>query len=247
MAGVSTTAFITHCWRKVGPKALLLLMLAWLLGGAGGAIAQTPRNGTLQVREVVLQQRDSAVLLEARLALELPEVVNSALHKGIPIIFVAHARIVRPRWYWRNAVLAEVRRYYRLSYQPLTDRWRLSISAEQPQLGSGLMLGQNFSSMDEALSVMRRVVDWRIGRDADFKSGDVYDVNFGFQLAVDQLPKPLQIGWSLRDDWHMEAGADFRWTPIAEPEAPPSHTVSPASLTPGMTGPNQTVGDGSRP
>jgi hypothetical protein len=235
MAFVSTTAFITHCWKNAWLRTLGLL-LTGLICGTGALLAQTAAGAALHVMQAALLERDHAVLLEARMTLEPSEAVKDALHKGIPVFFMAHARILRPRWYWTDAVVAEVHRYYRLSYQPLTDRWRLSIGSERPQPGVGLTLGQNFNSLDDALNVMRRVVDWRVGERGDFKTGDLYDVEFGFQLDVSQLPRPLQIGMSRLDDWHMEAVAGFRWSPDGQP-ATSQAEAGAAALQPAAEGP----------
>ncbi len=52
------------------------------------------------------------------------------MHKGIPMFFVMEAQVRRDRWYLvATRVVAEATRYLRLSYQPLTRRWRLSTSS----------------------------------------------------------------------------------------------------------------------
>ncbi|MFT4191150.1 MAG: DUF4390 domain-containing protein [Comamonas sp.] len=199
------------------------------------AHAQEARAAGVRVLEASLHERDTAVRLDAHLALALPEAVEQALRKGIPVIFVAQTRIVQSRWYWRDAILADTRRYYRLSYQPLTDRWRLGISAERPQAGGGLTFGQNFASLDEALNVLRRLGEWRIAARTDFASGEVYRVEFAFHLDVAQLPRLLQIGMSGQDDWRIAAQVDFRWTP--EPPAPTPNPTAALADTPAAAPP----------
>ena len=174
--------------------------------------------------------------MSASLDIVLPELVDEALHKGIPIFFVAQTRILRERWYWSDRVMAQVQRYYRLSYQPLTDRWRLSVSGERPQSGGGWALGQNFDNLEQALAVLRRIVDWRLANAADFSTQDVYTVEFGLQLDVSQLPRPLQIGMTGQTDWRLGALIDFQWSPssrpaVARPAAPPA-PVHPAPAEP---------------
>ena len=47
-------------------------------------------------------------------------------------------------------MVAEATRYLRLSYQPLTRRWRLSTSSVPfTNSGLGVVLGQNFDELDE--------------------------------------------------------------------------------------------------
>ncbi|KAF1019053.1 MAG: hypothetical protein GAK30_03345 [Paracidovorax wautersii] len=233
MVRVSMTAFITHCWKKCRLSAGLAALTAvfWLGVWAPPAQAQEMRAGTIRVMEASLQAREAAVTLSANMNIALPELAEEALHKGIPLFFVAQARVVQPRWYWTDAVVADVQRFYRLSYQPLTDRWRLSISAERLQPGGGLALGQNFDSLADALAVLRRIPDWRVGSAGDFSPGSVYTVEFGFRLDVSQLPRPLQIGMTGQENWRFGAQVEFRWAAPA-PASVPAPAAVPASEPP---------------
>lgn len=223
------TAFITHCWRRSRLSAIVaaLTVVFWLGLWVPPAQAQEMRAGTIRVMEASLNTRETAVLLSANMDLALPQLAEEALHKGIPLFFVAQTRVVQPRWYWTDAVVADVQRFYRLSYQPLTDRWRLSISAERPQPGGGLAFGQNFESLSDALGVMRRIVDWRVGNGGDFSPGGVYAVEFGFRLDVTQLPRPLQIGMTGQENWRLGARVEFNWAApaTASPQSPAPEPV----------------------
>jgi hypothetical protein len=67
--------------------------------------------------------------LSAQVDFELPHVVEDALLKGVPVFFVAQVAVLRERWYWKDRKrIAAVRRQFRLSFHPLTQRWRLNIS-----------------------------------------------------------------------------------------------------------------------
>ena len=54
----------------------------------------------------------------------------------------------------------------RLSYQPLTRRWRLQVSPT-PIGNSGLALGQNFDTREEALAAVQRISRWKIADAAE--------------------------------------------------------------------------------
>ena len=78
------------------------------------------------------------MLLSANVKFELPTVIDDALDKGIPMFFVAEAVLFRDRWYWYDKEMASAARHMRLSYQPLTRRWRLVVSpTADRQLGPG--------------------------------------------------------------------------------------------------------------
>lgn len=128
--------------------------------------------------------------------------VEDALHKGIPVHFVAEAEVLRERWYWADRSVALARRYLRLSYQPLTRRWRLNTSSEQlTNAGLGVSLTQSFDTLDEALTAVQRIGRWRIASAADIDDGGRHLLRFRFRLDASQLPRTLQIGSVGHSDW----------------------------------------------
>jgi hypothetical protein len=140
---------------------------------------------------------------------ELPQAVDEALAKGIPMFFVAEAAIFRDRWYWYDKRVAYAARHMRLAFQPLTRRWRLQISSS-PIGNSGLVLGQMFDSRDEALAAVQRVSRWRIADANDVDPESVHNLDFRFRLDVSQLPRPFQIGAVGQADWTILATRNQR-------------------------------------
>jgi hypothetical protein len=102
-------------------SAGLLLALCWY------APAAQAQHG--EVSDLQLERGADGLYLLGALRLELPTIVQDALYKGISMHFIADAEVLRPRWYWTDKVVAHATRYVRLSYQPLTRRWRLAQSA----------------------------------------------------------------------------------------------------------------------
>ncbi len=155
-----------------------------------------------------LERAEDAVMLSTQLTFDLPSVVEDALLKGIPIFFVAHVDLVRERWYWVNKKVASVERHMRLSYHPLTRRWRLNLaSGDIPETALGLALNQNFESMADAMATVRRIFRWKIADLTDIEPAGKYVVEFNFQLDVTQLPRPLQIGTLGQSDWLISLAA----------------------------------------
>ena len=180
--------FVVCCWA-----------LWW---GPGAAVFAQQDAGEAQGLRI--ERAEDGLYLGASFDFTLPDLAEDALHKGIPMFFVMEAQVRRDRWYWSDRVVAEDTRYLRLSYQPLTRRWRLSTSSVPfTNSGLGVVLGQNFDELDEALSAMRRVIRWRIG-DADVLEPDAaHTVQLRFRLDMSQLPRPLQSGAAGRSDWNL--------------------------------------------
>jgi hypothetical protein len=203
-------AFITRCWSKARAELSALLACA-LLGGAMSLHAQPV---AVNVSELDLRRNGDMVELNVGLQFELPGPVLDALHKGLPVIFVAEAEIVRERWYWLDKRVASAQRQMRLVYQPLTRRWRLSIGSGPGRPGeAGAALGQTFDSLDEALALIRRFVGWRVAEFAALEAGSTHRLDFRFRLDTAQLPRPLQIGTLGESDWVLAASASRRLQP----------------------------------
>ncbi|MES2939193.1 MAG: DUF4390 domain-containing protein [Pseudomonadota bacterium] len=184
------------------------LLCAWLaLAWLAPAAAQT--GGHAEVAQLRMERGDDGVLLSASVQFDMPQVVEDALAKGIPMFFVAEATLYRDRWYWYDKRQATAMRHMRLSYQPLTRRWRLQVSSAQ--IGSaGLALGQTFETRDEALAAVQRISRWKIADLGDLEPDARYNVDFHFRLDVSQLPRPFQIGAVGQADWNVSVTRNQR-------------------------------------
>ena len=199
--------FITRCWKSPLPS----LLLGWLVTavlGLGVALAQAPIAGA-ETPQLRLERADDALWLSTQLQFDLSPAVLDALHKGIPIFFVAEADVLRERWYWTNKKIVTAKRQFRLAYQPLTNRWRLNItSGEMVEPALGLALNQNFDSWRDALATVRRMTRWKIADASDLAPNARYLVEFRFRLDLAQLPRPLQIGTLGQSDWSVVLGSE---------------------------------------
>jgi len=185
--------------RALRGAVVMLLLLAFGLA----------RADLGEVTQLRLERADEGVLLSSAVRFDLPPSVEDALLKGIPMFFVAEASLLRDRWYWYDKQVASAERHMRLSYQPLTRRWRLQVSA-QPIGSSGQALGQSFETQDEAMDAVKHVARWKIADVADLEPDARYSVDFRFRLDVSQLPRPFQIGAVGHADWNISAARTQR-------------------------------------
>jgi len=198
------TAFITHCLRNVRLDLIGLLACACLVWAPPGtARAEAPAT---EISLLKFERASDAVLLTATLKFELPAAVQDALLKGVAIIFVAEADVLRERWYWMNKKVVSAERHMRLAYQPLTRRWRLNVASGRiSNVGLGMALNQNFESLPDALAAVQRLSRWKIADVSDIDLEQNQLVDFRFRLDVSQLPRPLQIGTLGQTDWDISA------------------------------------------
>lgn len=134
---------------------------------------------------------DHALTLDYQARLTLTPAVEDALKRGVPLYFVAQATVYRGRWYWRDERLARVTRSWRLSYQPLTSSWRLSLGG----------LSQGFATLEEAIDQLSRVSGWRLLDAERLEPGERHYLEFSFQLDRNQLPPPMQF--EIGSDWKI--------------------------------------------
>jgi hypothetical protein len=172
--------------------ACVLLLAGWPAAGA--------EVNSAEVTQLQAERTEDGVLLSATIQFDLPQVVEDALAKGIPMFFLAEASIYRDRWYWYDKRVAFATRHMRLAYQPLTRRWRLQVSAA-PIGSSGMVLGQTFDTREEAIAAIQRVSRWRIADAADVDPDAAHTIDFRFRLDMSQLPRPFQIGAVGQAEW----------------------------------------------
>lgn len=172
--------------------AVLLCFFAWP--------AVRAQVNPAEVTQLHVERSEEGVLLSAAVRFDLPQAVEDALAKGIPMYFVAEATIYRDRWYWYDKQVARANRHMRLTFQPLTRRWRLQISSA-PIGNSGMVLGQNFDTREEALAAVQRISRWRIADAQDLEPDADHNIDFRFRLDVSQLPRPFQIGAVGQSEW----------------------------------------------
>lgn len=184
-----------------------------------GLLLLTPRvpwaQGAAEVGQLRLERAGDALLLSASVRLDLPQVVEDALHKGVPIFFVAEAELLRERWYWADKKVAGATRYVRLAFHPLTRRWRLSGGAQAPSGEAAGALSRGFDTLEDALGAALRITGWRLGEVGLLEADARYRLEFSFKLDASQLPRPLQIGVLGQSDWHIAASASQKFAPGA--------------------------------
>lgn len=180
-------------WKlcKQSAQVLLRAFLVLLSLGIGLARAENP----VLLEELVLQRSEEGIYLSTHLGFELPQSLEDALSRGMPLGFVMQADVMRERWYWSDKLVSRTERFVRLSFQPLSKRWRVYVSAQPIQsTGLGVSLGQSYESLSEALQSIQRISRWRIADASAIDNANKQRLEFRFKLDLSQLPQPLQFG-----------------------------------------------------
>jgi hypothetical protein len=173
----------------------LACLPAWLAAG----LSAPARAAAAELTALSVQRQEGELRLDFAVRLTLPAPVEDALRRGVPLYFVAEATLFRPRWYWRDERLARVRRTWRLTYQPLTSVWRVSLGA----------LSQTFASLAEALAAISAAGGWRLVELSALPADEAFTLRFRYELDTSQLPSPMQISLGGQADWELGLERDL--------------------------------------
>lgn len=190
---------------------LLLWGLVFVAWASVFALPEARAADAQEAAELRLERAEDGLYLSTNPQITLPDLAENALYKGIPMYFVAEAQVMRDRWYWSDRQVAETTRYLRLSYQPLTRRWRLNMSSTPiTNSGLGVILGQTFDDYSDAMSAVQRFSRWKIAESDVIDADAAHTVHFSLRLDVSQLPRPFQIGTVGRSGWNLLASSSQR-------------------------------------
>ena len=204
VAGKNPALHPRRIYRQLA--ALCCVLAAQLL--LPNALAQESRGA--EIRQLQVRQAKEGLLLNANIAFKLGPALQDALAKGVPLHFVAQAHVQRDRWYWWDEKVQLATRSMRLSYAPLTRRWRVAVQSNAANEAADINLNLGFASQEEALAAVRNIGSWRIADSNVLQPGERYSVDFRFYLDLSQLPRPFQIGLDAQSDWKIEAQANAR-------------------------------------
>jgi hypothetical protein len=166
---------------------LLVLSFLSLAAGAEG----------IKITSVELERADNDWLLNTSFKIELSPGLEDAVQKGVVLYFQTEFDLTRSRWYWFDEKPAAVQRQTRLSYQPLTQQYRIASE------------GFTFSAktISEALQAVGTIGGWKVIDNNQIDPTKSYTAALRITLDLSKLPKPFQGNaldnrdWNVSSDW----------------------------------------------
>ncbi|MGH8427191.1 MAG: DUF4390 domain-containing protein [Gammaproteobacteria bacterium] len=178
-------------------RVVVFGLLAAFAVGAPPALA-TP---AFTVEDTAGTLHHGVYYLDADLALNLNRQARDALANGVALTFLMQIHVIRTRVLLWNQDVAELTQRYRLSYLPLSNRYRVE------NLNSGAIA--DYGSLAAALAPIEHIRDLPL-IDADLLARGVrYLAALRVVLDTRDLPGPLQLmtmfvpGWRLESEWHQ--------------------------------------------
>jgi hypothetical protein len=162
-----------------------------------GILSTTVNAEGIKIKSFELEKVENEWLLNATFQIELSPGLEDAVQKGVVLYFQTEFDLTRSRWYWFDEKSALVQRQIRLSYQPLTQQYRIASE------------GFTFSAktISEALQAVGSIGGWRVIDNAQL-DGRSYTAALRMSLDLGKLPKPFQVNalnnrdWNVSSDWY---------------------------------------------
>ena len=185
------------CYTKFDPIKQLLRTIVTMLLAAVLLSSFTTRAEDIQIKFVELDAIDEGYQFNADFEIVLNPILEKALKKGIVLYFVTDFKLLSPRWYWLDKIVARNKQRDALSYYALTRQYRLSSSA--------LLQKQSFSTLKEALRILSRVRNRPIIATSELKKETEYIAKLHMRLDLSRLPKPFQVEALGSKEWNISS------------------------------------------
>ena len=151
----------------------------------------------IKIKSFELEKVDNDWLLNATFQIELANGLEDAVQKGVVLYFQTEFDLTRSRWYWFDERPVIAQRQTRLSYQPLTQQYRIASE------------GFSFSArtIAEALQAVGSIGGWQVIEGNQLDASKSYTASLRMTLDLSKLPKPFQVNalnnrdWNVSSDW----------------------------------------------
>ena len=160
---------------------------------------------------VSLTPLEKSWALNADVQLELSPALEQLVKKGVTLHFVTEFQLTKKRWYWLDAKVVDVQRVSKISYQALTNQYRVTLGT----------FSLTAATLKQALAAVKTIEDWVVIDPAAIESKQTYQAALRLRLDTNQLAKPFQVNainsksWNLQSDWYR-----FQFVPTAQAPAP---------------------------
>jgi hypothetical protein len=150
-----------------------------------------------QIKQIEPLISEGHLTMDLDVGLELSSIVLEAAERGVPLYFTLDVKIKAPRWWWLDKSMVETSLTRRLSYNTLTQQWRVATGD----------LYLPVASLQEALAVLEKVRGWPVAPLDRFEPNVRYEGSVRIRLDTTHLARPLQLdarnrgAWSLASPW----------------------------------------------
>jgi len=132
---------------------------------------------------VSLTPLEKSWALNADVQLELSPALEQLVKKGVTLHFVTEFQLTKKRWYWLDNKIVDVQRVSKISYQALTNQYRVTLGT----------FSLTAATLKQALSAVKTIDDWVVIDSAAVELKKPYQAAVRIRLDTNQLAKPFQV------------------------------------------------------
>lgn len=187
-------AFITRLFKSSKLFALTILLAVSF---------QTAAEGISVARAQAKLTDSGQLLINSRFQTELPDQLKQALTQGVPLNFTLSYQLSAPtlpayRFRLSQIVGGSDSVQYKLSYHPLTNRYRITVGT----------FSTEYNSLATALRGIGAIANWRTLDSGTLNGVGAAEVKAEIRLllSTSQLPKPFQINALNSRSWQLDSG-----------------------------------------
>ena len=173
----------------------------------------------IHFKNVSLTPLEKSWALNADVQLELSPALEQLVKKGVTLHFVTEFQLTKKRWYWLDNKIVDVQRVSKISYQALTNQYRVTLGT----------FSLTAASLKQALAAVKTIEDWMVVDATAVELKKPYQAAFRIRLDTNQLAKPFQVNainsksWNLQSDWYR-----FEFVPTAQVPTTIAPSAQPA-------------------
>ena len=172
---------------------LILLLCSHYTAAEGISVTRAQANITSQGK----------LAISSRFKTDLPEQLKQVLHQGVPLNFDLSYQLNAPtlasyRFRLGQLVSTDNQITYKLSYHPLTNRYRVAVGT----------FSTEYNTLDTALRGVGAIANWEVlSQDAlSGRAPSSVKADIRLSLSTSQLPKPFQINALTSRNWNLDSG-----------------------------------------
>lgn len=165
----------------------------------------------IDVRHAALREEASLVVLDASLDIRLSAPAEEALARGVPLTLEIATRVVRPRWWWWDALEQEMLSQISLRYHALSRRF--VVQHQWVELTDITTERRVFFRRDTAMRAWGEVMSMPVMRRHALDDADDRYLEVRARISIEALPHPLRTVAYVSPEWRMVS----EWTRLELP------------------------------
>lgn len=192
---IDMMAFITHFYKSTKTCLIALVLLLVSLPAMAEEISVVRAKGTIA--------KNGQMLVSTRFNTQLPQPLIESLNQGVALNFRLDYQLNAPSYQAyklkiSNLFGSHAGLNYKLSYHPLTNRYKVIMGT----------LATDYGSLDEAIQSIGAIANWRVLSSGTLTGYPVRDVSASVRLSlsISDLPKPFQINAITSSTWKLDSG-----------------------------------------